>query len=237
VIRTWSESLDHARRRLAESDARGAFIAAFNALEICYNQRVSALASEKDGDRFASVCKSLFSQHQIPKADYDLALHLGKARNTVLHLFGFEPSLAEASRTIEKVLRLCSRFAARVGDIMAQPVRCARREDPVGLFLREMRELGISQFPVIDGDDHVVGTLDEGALFSRLETGIGNLHPETVVADIMRTELLPEINPDAPLDEAWRMLQRQSVGALLVLEQRRPKGIVTKFDLLRAKEL
>jgi predicted transcriptional regulator len=234
MTRNWCEALDDARRRLTESQAKAAFLAAFGALEICYSQQ---LGTDTDDDRFAAACKSLLGRGLIPKADYDLALHLGKARNTVSHSFGFEPSLAEANRTIETVLRLCSRFATRVADIMAKPVRCARREEPVGLFLREMREHGITQFPVVDGDGCVVGTLDEKAIFSCLETGAGGLHPHTAVVDIMCPEPLPDVSPDAPLDEVWRMLQKQAIGALLVLDQRKPLGIVTKFDLLRAKEL
>jgi predicted transcriptional regulator len=236
VTRHWRDRLEEAQNHLDQQRACVAFVSAFQALEVCYLQQTQAGGGEKTEDRFAKICKGLVDQGRLPKADYDLALHLGKARNIVAHTFGFEPSLAQAERTVRDVRQLCARFAVRVCDVMVQPVKTAKLDDPLGIYLRVMREKGISQFPVVNGENHLVGTLDEVAIFTRLDSGDGKLPPGATVADMMRLELLPEVNPDAELDKAWRMLREERAAALLILEHRSPVGIVTKYDLLQNQE-
>jgi CBS domain-containing protein len=233
----WAELLDQARTRHADRRSKDAFEAAFKALEVCYGQHVPSPPETWDEDRFVAMCRTLLQKKRITRPDFELARYLARARNVVLHRFGFEPSLEEALRCITRVQHLCARFAQRVCDVMTKPVRCARRDEPVGALLREMREQGFSQFPVVDDAGFVIGTLDERAVFDALHTHEGILDPETPVAEVMRPEVLPAIDPLAGLDRAWELFRQRSVPALLVLNARRPVGIVTKFDLVRSKEL
>ncbi len=234
---SWSEGLESAEKSLREGQASEAFQAAFRALEICYSAQVELAHLNAGDDRFRSVLKHLLESRKIPKHDYDLADHLRQARNVVSHRFGFEPSEKETLSTIKRVRTLCARFAIHVHAVMAKPVRCAKLGDPIGHYLRHMREDGISQFPVVSDDGSVIGTLDERAVFERLQCDGGILDPDTKVRELMRKDVLPDIKPNASLEDARKLLAKPDVSALLILQAGKPTGILTKHDLLRNSEL
>src|SRR5262249_3218269 len=150
MSRHWRDLLREAQQHIDQHYSREAFLSAFRALEACFLQQVACPLGQQSQDSFSKCCLDLHRGNRLPKGDYDLALHLNKARNVMSHTFGFEPSLSEAIKTLNHVRRLCQRFSVRVCDVMVQPVRTAKPDDPFGLYLRAMREEGISQFPVVD---------------------------------------------------------------------------------------
>ena len=229
----WVSSIEQSESRLGACDAKGAFLQAFGALETCYSQQLGI--PETNGG-FSYNCKRLLESKKISPGEFERAGFLNKARGAVVHKYGFEPSLGEARRCIDAVSSLCSRFATRVSEVMVKPVICARLNDPVGQFVARMRREGISQFPVVDEADRVVGTLDETAVFDHWENEDGILDPATPVREIMSKVKLPEIAANATLDDLRRRLKERDCAALLILHAGKPTGIVTKLDLLQHLE-
>ena len=97
-----------------------AFRHAFGALEACFG--VAGSDRGNQSDKFSKMTKFLESERCISHAEAHLANFLGRARNLVVHTYGFEPSPKEVERTISRVRSLCSKFAKRVSDIMISPV-------------------------------------------------------------------------------------------------------------------
>jgi len=236
---TWADTLRKAEGRLKKSDATGAFLGAFGALESCYR-----IVAREDGWRprtreengFRPALDWLRERGGISESDHALAAHLGFARNVVAHGYGFEPSLGQAQRTIADVKRLCSKFGRTVADVMTSPVITAHPEQTVGEFVRHMVEDGISQFPVVDRGQ-VVGTLTDASVLGAWEEGGGILDPRTPVRDLMYDRVLPSVPADTTLEEARRCLEKAKAEALLVLTSSGLTGIVTKYDLLRCLEV
>jgi len=97
-----------------------------------------------------------------------------------------------------------------------------------------MRKDGISQFPVLENGE-VIGTLTEETVFRAWEAGEGILDPKMLVREIMDSTTLPPIEPTALLADVKRCLLTKP--ALLVWENRKLAGIVTKHDLLKQIEI
>jgi CBS domain-containing protein len=226
----WSRQLDLARERLASMDATDAFRRAFGALESCFAHEANRPVDSEDS--FFVAARILLNGKRISRQEFDLADHLRLARNCMAHKAGFEPSLAEAQRTIDHVQRLCHKFAQKVFEVMVKPVIVATLEDPIGPLVDRMREHGISQFPVVGEDGRVIGTLFEAAVLGSLLKERGILDLEQPVKSLYSTDVLPDIPAQAAVEEARRRLMAPSVSALLVLADRKPTGIVTRFDVI-----
>jgi CBS domain-containing protein len=50
------------------------------------------------------------------------------------------------------------------------------------------------------------------------------------IADVARTEVVT-VTPDAPLDEIGRLMQRETIGCVVVLDDGKPRGVVTDRDV------
>jgi predicted transcriptional regulator len=230
----WKDQLAEAEEKLRNNDLRTAFLAAFGALEICFcgvAQKVGIQGAKTNDDLLSDTLRALRDRRKITEDEFSLARHLAQGRNVVAHKYGFEPSAAEIQKTINRVKRLCSRFGAKVSDIMITPVIQAAPNDIVGSFIRHFVDDGISLIPVVD-NDKVVGTLSDKAVISAWESAEGILDLKTPVCELMSAYVLPDIRPDASVAEARKMLIRNGGEALLVLHKGVPTGIITKFDLL-----
>jgi predicted transcriptional regulator len=236
---TWQVLLEESEEALRIEDATEAFRRAFGALEVCYTNAASErgwIPSTNNDSTFSEAIRFLGGNKAITQAQFSMAQHLGWARNAVSHRFGFEPSLRESKRTLEKVRSLCARFGRTVADVMVKPVVTASPDQHVGEIIKQIVENGISQFPVVDGGK-VVGTLLEEHVFKALGEGEGILDPTTQVNELMDDKPLPSINSNATLDDARSRLSRQATPALLIIHDGLPTGIVTKYDLIRHLEV
>jgi cystathionine beta-synthase len=109
----------------------------------------------------------------------------------------------------------------------------ARTTDRVGEAIDQLQQFGISQLPVSEAPDGdalsgIVGSVSEKGLLDRAYR-----NPEIVertVGEVMDRPL-PTLEQGASLDDAFRLLS-DGASALLVVNEDRPAGVVTKLDLL-----
>jgi cystathionine beta-synthase len=94
--------------------------------------------------------------------------------------------------------------------------------------LNLMSTYGISEVPVIDGDD-CLGALSEGPLMARALEDRATL--ERPVSDLMQPPY-PVVDAHLPLDRLTTFLSRER-AAVLVRRGGRLAGIVTRYDVLR----
>ena len=92
-----------------------------------------------------------------------------------------------------------------------------------------MRQNAVSQMPVVGSDGMLAGTIEEVDLLNHvLESGHDHSHDETIDGLVQNAKAV--FPPEASLDEAMPLL---TAGyALIVAEQGRPTGILTKIDVL-----
>jgi len=95
---------------------------------------------------------------------------------------------------------------------------------------------GLAGAPVEDDEGRLVGTVSKAALADP-ERGVwsrGGLLGRTRAADVMSPRLVI-VHADAPAREAVRLLAREHVDQVLVVDERdRVVGMVTPMDVLRA---
>ena len=96
-----------------------------------------------------------------------------------------------------------------------------------------MREYGVSQMPVVRAEPpvmaaEVVGSVSERGLLAALFSH--RVRPADAVAGVME-EPLPMLGVTEPVAEAVEVLRRRC-DALLVLDDGKPVGVLTRQDLL-----
>ena len=129
---------------------------------------------------------------------------------------------------VEEVLRF-----RRVGHEVPDLVTIGSHEK-VGAAIDAMQRYGISQLPVVRGDEKVdsladvVGSLQERELLDRVFKNADALNEDVAVA---MQPPLPAVDGDASVDQVYEGLSGGS-GAVVVVSDGRPSGILTRSDLL-----
>jgi cystathionine beta-synthase len=128
---------------------------------------------------------------------------------------------------VEEVLRF-----RRVGHEVPDLVTIGSHEK-VGAAIEAMQRYGISQLPVvrhepIDSLADVVGSLQERELLDRVFRNPDALSEDVAVA---MQPPLPAVDADVSLDEVYEGLSG-GTGAVVVVSDGRPTGILTRSDLL-----
>lgn len=118
-----------------------------------------------------------------------------------------------------------------VGDLLRslprRPLLTAASSDTVADSVLKMKEKGISQLPVVD-DGKLVGIITESDLLGKLVDGRASL--SSAVAEVMfRKVRTAQENDDA---RALTKMFAEGLVGLVVDEQQRLKGIITKMDLV-----
>jgi len=117
----------------------------------------------------------------------------------------------------------------KVGDVMAKGVVVARPDETVRRACDIMAKHDISGISVVD-KGKVVGMLTQGDLVQMIANG---KNPEkTKVRDIMGKKLA-QLNADADVIEAARMMVDKAVKRLPVMRDGKLVGVITQGDIVR----
>ena len=125
-----------------------------------------------------------------------------------------------------------------VRDIMTAEVTTLGRNDSL-LLAKDIMNLGrVRHFPVVD-DDEVVGVVSQRDLYKASLGSVmkyGEKAQRTFLDGIAVKEVMVDpltIPPDAPVQEAARLMIENKIGCLPVLDGAQLVGIVTETDILQ----
>jgi CBS domain-containing protein len=127
----------------------------------------------------------------------------------------------------------------RVRDLMQSNVRTVRESDHLDVAEELMREEVIRHIPVVSGD-RLVGIVTQRDLFRAGLSSALRFSPSTEqewlanvsVKSIMTRRVL-HAHPDADLASALKLMLRERVGCLPVVEDGRLVGMLSETDCLR----
>ena len=127
-----------------------------------------------------------------------------------------------------------SEVDARVSDVMTTGVRTLRPEDTVLVAASGMASGGFRRYPVVGGNDRVLGVLTARDVIKLAASGEKpcRLRMRVKVSQVMSSPPVV-IEPEAPVSRAAALMASHDVGCLPVVKRGRLTGIVTESDLLR----
>lgn len=130
------------------------------------------------------------------------------------------PARRAATNTVEDLM---SRRHERGEMVYVRPT------DTVFTAYKRMRVADVSQVPVIEGKDKIVGIVFENTLLNALVSGKGEGFGRSLISDIMEKGFIG-VTPQTSLDEATRMLQNHQT--LIITENGAFSGLITRVDVL-----
>jgi CBS domain-containing protein len=141
----------------------------------------------------------------------------------------------------------------RARDLMTAEVVTVPPETPVIAMARLLAERGISAVPVVDAESRVLGVVTEADLIRRLageadkpSSWLGSLFSNQaddaeryarthgVTARDLMTQGVVAVDPDTLASTIAHMMEDKGVRRVLVTQEGRLKGLVSRADLLRA---
>ena len=137
--------------------------------------------------------------------------------------YGFLESSAE--RHVGDVLRA----KTQAGEI--PPFVAVTTDQKVRDAIALLHAHGVSQLPVVDGSEEVVGSVGERGL---LKSAIDNPHlMGSEISEVMEAPF-PSVGTTDPVGQAVELLSGEAAQAITVSDGGRPVGIVTRADLLES---
>jgi Zn-dependent protease/predicted transcriptional regulator len=138
--------------------------------------------------------------------------------------------LSDAARAARAEIEVTERLrGVRVGDVMARDCATVPRTARIDEIADEVLRTGRRCFVVVD-DGRVAGLLTPQEMRQVERT---HWH-STLAGDVMKPiERLHHVTAGAPVTEALEMLAREDVNQLLVLEEDRLRGIISRDQILR----
>lgn len=98
-----------------------------------------------------------------------------------------------------------------------------------------MRKMQIRHLIVLDGEN-VVGILSRRDLINAFDLEVASGKKTGNVGQIMKSSVLT-VGPDEPIEKASRIMARQHIGCLPVMNHGNLLGIITKTDIFKALNL
>ena len=127
-----------------------------------------------------------------------------------------------------------------VRDLMTKDVVTLDRNDKLSAADDLMRLGRIRHMPIVDEDGALAGIVSQRDLFhSGLLRALGyGTHAKAQALDLlvlkeaMNTEVLT-VTPDAPVQEAAKIMLERKIGCLVVVEGKKIVGILTEGDFVK----
>ena len=116
-----------------------------------------------------------------------------------------------------------------VADLMQarpQTLIVAQGNNTVESIIRQMKTHSISQMPVLNAQERLIGLVGEGDLLDYLISGSAMDHP---ISEVINRDVAT-VSEETPLEELPAILGRGQVA--VVLDENRVTGIVTKIDVI-----
>lgn len=122
----------------------------------------------------------------------------------------------------------------KLREVMTNPVIRIRPEEPVEVAARTLEHYNIGLLPVCGGDGRICGVVTDRDIVTRC-LAAGRLPSQTTVRDVMTNHVIA-VRPDTDVYAAARIMGREQIRRLPVMENGKLCGMVSLGDLARHVE-
>ena len=159
-------------------------------------------------------------------ADQGLAVAKQSGRNRVVRFSSLNEPMLDPHDKQTAVGPLAGVLAR---DVMSVALLCPNQDDTVAYVADLFLQLRLSSAPVVDEAGTVAGIVAEADLLTRTALGRGW---EAKIRDVMRTDVVC-YDENTPVEQVYQFLSRVSVPRIVVVDQGRPTGVISRATLLR----
>ena len=164
-------------------------------------------------------------RREVGMTQSELAIEVGVSQSYIARLErgSLDPKLSIVNKIFHV---LTSQQSKTCGDIMTRDPKTVDARDPASVAVKAMRRRKFSQMPVIRGTQ-IIGIITERDIIRNLQHDMSELSVQAV----MSPEGVPMVDETTPVDVITPLFQKYQ--AILVQNQGRIQGIITRSDLLK----
>ncbi len=115
------------------------------------------------------------------------------------------------------------------GDYMTSPIRCLRDSDMILSAAQLLLDLSVNSLPIVDDGGRLVGIISEKDL---VELQPSREKWDEPVRSVMNTTVI-SFPQDTPLERIRHFFSRVSLRRVVIVEEGRPVGVLSRSNLLR----
>ena len=138
-----------------------------------------------------------------------------------------DPTFSHVSRILEVLNSMERGKEPKAEQLITHKIITVGKNEPLSKVIKEMKNYGISQLPVME-DGRVIGLVSETTIIEKIAEGKDQ--SKLQVKDVM-VEAPPVIVKTTPLTAVTELLRYSPL--VIVAENGRPKGVITKADVLK----
>ncbi len=162
----------------------------------------------------------------VELADQALAVAKQSGRNRMVCWSSLNEPLLRLSDSKQSAAPLENVLAR---DVMSTAILCPNQDNTVRQVADLFIQLRINSTPIVDKAGMLVGIVTEADLLMRTALGKGW---KDRIRDVMRTNMVC-YEEDTPIEQIYEFLSRVSVPRIVVVNQGRPSGVISRGTLLR----
>lgn len=118
-----------------------------------------------------------------------------------------------------------------VRDIMTRNVKTARTDDTILDIVRKMNKFRIGSL-IVTNNGRPVGIITKRDVLEKIVEQ--RLDPEAMLARHIMSSPLVTIDPNAPVEEAAKLMVERQIKRLVVVEDGKLVGIISSTDIMRS---
>ena len=131
----------------------------------------------------------------------------------------------------------------KASDIMTYDITAVQSNEPIRNALEMMRRIDVRTIPVVDENFKLTGIIGIRDIISYSWSGgktsketrgekVGNRDPVEVRVDSIMHPVVTTIKPDTTINDAVKLMLKQNISTLPVVEKDIVKGVLTAYDVL-----
>ena len=171
--------------------------------------------------------KRLRKKHNLTQAE--LAKLAGVSQSLIAKLEAglIDPTFSHVKKIFDVLHGIEKENEPKAEQLITGKIISVSKNEPMPEAIRKMKSHGISQLPVTDGKA-IVGLVSETNIIEKIAEGASPAKLQ--VKDVME-DAPPIIAKTTPLTAVMELLRHSSL--VVVAENGKPKGVITKADILK----
>lgn len=171
--------------------------------------------------------RQLRKRHNLTQAQLAKLAGVSQSLIAKIEAGTVDPTFSHARRILEVLHGIEKEKELKAEQLITGKIISVGRNEPISEAVRKMKAHGISQLPVMDGS-RVAGLISEGDIIDRMAEG---KNPNEMKAGESMGEAPPIIVKATPVSAVTELLRHFPL--VIVAENGKPKGVITKADVLR----
>lgn len=171
--------------------------------------------------------KILRKKHSLTQAQLAQLAGVSQSLIAKIEAGSIDPTFSHVKKILEVLHGKEQESEPKAEQLITAKIISVRKQEPLSEVIKKMKEKSISQLPVMEGKQ-IVGLISETNIIEKIA---GGENPSGLLAKDAMEDAPPIVARTTPLSAVMELLRHSPL--VIVAENGKPKGVITKSDILK----